>query len=113
VVTLAMIETEQALSNLDAIVRTPDLTGVYIGPSDLSLSMGYTPKLDHDEPAVLDAVASIREAAHVAGIKAGIHCLAPAYAKNMLAQGFDLVTVGSDVRIYAGALGSALAETRG
>ena len=113
VVTLAMIETVQALDNLDAIVSTPDLSGVYIGPSDLSLSMGHTPKLDHDEPAVLDAIARIREAAHRAGIRAGIHCLSPSYAKSMIEAGFDLVTVGSDLRIYAAALGNAIAGVRG
>ena len=73
VVTLAMIETAEALENLDAIVSTPDLSGVYIGPSDLSLSMGRTPKLDHDDPTVLAAIERIRESAHRAGIKAGIH----------------------------------------
>ena len=54
IITLAMVETVEALGNVRHIVATPDLTGVYIGPSDLSLSMGYEPKLDHDEPAVLE-----------------------------------------------------------
>ena len=112
VVTLAMIETAEALENLDAIVSTPDLSGVYIGPSDLSLSMGRTPKLDHDDPSVLAAIERIRESAHRAGIKAGIHCLSPAYAKSMIDAGFDLVTVGSDLRIYVAALDEAVAAVR-
>ena len=112
VVTFAMIETAEALQNLDAIVSTPDLSGVYIGPSDLSLSMGRTPKLDHDDPEVLAAIARIREAAHRAGIRAGIHCLSPAYAKSMIDVGFDLVTVGSDLRIYVAALNDAVAAAR-
>lgn len=112
VVTLAMIETAEALENLDAIVSTPDLSGVYIGPSDLSLSMGRTPKLDHDDPSVLAAIERIRESAHRAGIRAGIHCLSPAYAKSMIDAGFDLVTVGSDLRIYVAALDEAVAAVR-
>ena len=112
VVTFAMIETAEALENLDAIVSTPDLSGVYIGPSDLSLSMGHTPKLDHDQPEVLAAIGRICEAAHHAGIKAGIHCLSPAYAKTMIEAGFDLVTVGSDFRIYATALNDAVTAVR-
>ena len=112
VVTLAMIETVEALENLDAIVSTPDLSGVYIGPSDLSLSMGRTPKLDHDDPTVLAAIERIRESAHRAGIRAGIHCLSPAYAKSMVDAGFDLVTVGSDLRIYVAALDEAVAAVR-
>ena len=112
VVTFAMIETAEALENLDAIVSTPDLSGVYIGPSDLSLSMGHTPKLDHDQPEVLAAIERICKAAHRAGIKAGIHCLSPAYAKTMIEAGFDLVTVGSDFRIYATALNDAVTAVR-
>ena len=112
VVTLAMIETAEALDNLDAIVATPDLSGVYIGPSDLSLSLGRTPKLDHDDPVVLAAIERIREAAHRAGIKAGIHCLSPSYAKSMVDAGFDLVTVGSDLRIYVAALSDTVAAVR-
>jgi 4-hydroxy-2-oxoheptanedioate aldolase len=112
IVTLAMVETAEALGNVRHIVATPDLTGVYIGPSDLSLSMGYEPKLDHDEPAVLNAIARILDAAKEAAVKAGIHCLTPAYAKRMIAEGFDLVTLSSDVRIYAAALDTVLGEMR-
>ncbi len=114
VVTLAMVETVQALQNVADIVKTPNLTGVYIGPSDLSLSMGYTPKLDQDEPAVVDAILSILSAAKQAGIRAGIHCITPAYAKQMIEKGFDLVTLGgSDNRILAGAAAGLLSEMRG
>ena len=59
------------------------------------------------------AVERIREAAHRAGIKAGIHCLAPSYAKSMIEAGFDLVTVGSDLRIYTAALDNTVAAVRG
>lgn len=112
VITLAMVETEEALSNVAAIVATPGLTGVYIGPSDLSLSLGYQPKLDHDEPAVVDAIKRVLEAAKSAGVRAGIHCLSPAYAKEMVALGFDLVTLGSDIRLFVASVTSALQEMR-
>ncbi len=112
VITLAMIETEEALSNVEDIVATPGLTGVYIGPSDLSLSLGYPPKLDQEEPAVVDAIKRILDATKTAGIRAGIHCLTPAYAKKMVALGFDLVTLASDVRLFVSAASSALEEMR-
>lgn len=112
IVTLAMVETEEALSNVADIASTPNLTGIYIGPSDLSLSMGYEPKLDHDEPAVVEAIKHILETAKQAGVKAGIHCLSPDYAKQMMGLGFDLVTLGSDVRIFAAALSRAINEVR-
>ena len=112
IVTLAMVETTRALEALDEIVATPGLTGVYIGPSDLSLSMGHTPKLDHDAPEVVSAIRRILDTAKAAGIRAGIHCLAPAYAREMLSMGFDLVTVGSDVRILTSATAAALEAVR-
>ena len=112
VVTLAMVETAEALENVEAIAQTPGLTGVYIGPSDLALSMGHTPKLDPEEPAVVEAVGRILEACKDAGIRCGIHCLAPSYAKRMLDTGFDLVTLGSDIRLYSAACASAIAEAR-
>ena len=112
VITLAMVETAEALENVEAIAGTPGLTGVYIGPSDLALSMGHTPKLDPDEPVVVEAVGRILAACRDAGIRCGIHCLAPSYAKRMLGMGFDLVTLGSDIRIYSAACASAIAEAR-
>ena len=113
VLTLAMIETRQALDNVEAIAATPGLDGVYIGPSDLSLSMGYTPKLDQDEPAVLEAIERIRAAAKNAGIAAGIHCLEPGYARRMIEQGFDMVTIGSDIRLLGTAAATAVKASKG
>ena len=113
VTTLAMIETVQALENLEAIVATPDLTGVYIGPSDLSLSMGHTPKLDQDEPEVVAAIERILAAAKAAGKRAGIHCISTDYARRMIGLGFDLVTVGgSDIRLYTAAVAKVVADAR-
>ena len=112
VITLAMVETGQALAKVGEIVRTPGLTGVYIGPSDLALSLGYEAKLDPTETVVVDAVKRILEAAKEAGIRAGMHCLAPAYARDMLALGFDLVTMGTDVRLFTAAYAGAMAELK-
>ena len=113
VITFAMVETSEALENVEAIVQTPGLTGIYIGPSDLALSMGHTPKLDPDEPAVVDAVKHILKACKDAGIRCGMHCMAASYAKRMLGLGFDLVTLGSDIRLYSAACAGAIAEARG
>ena len=107
-VILAMVETKQALHNVSEIANTPGLTGVYIGPSDLSLSLGHEPKLDHGEPLVVEAIETILSAAKAAGVRAGIHCGSPAYARKMIALGFDLVTVGSDIRLLTGALAAAV-----
>ncbi len=113
ILALAMIETAQALDNVEAIVNTPGLSGIYIGPSDLSLSLGYTPKLDQEEPVVVEAIETILKAAKGAGIAAGIHCLLPAYAKKMIAKGFGLVTIGSDIRLLGAMAADAVKDTKG
>ena len=45
----AMIETKESLENLDEIMSTPGLDGIYIGPADLSLALGKKPSFDKPE----------------------------------------------------------------
>ena len=94
----AMIETAGGLENLEAIVATPGLDGVYIGPSDLSLAMGGPPGQDSQAPTLLAAFDRIQAACKAAGIRVGVHTNSTAYSQQMLERGFDLVTVGSDMR---------------
>jgi 4-hydroxy-2-oxoheptanedioate aldolase len=104
VLPLAMIETREAVNQLDAIAATPGLAGLYIGPSDLSSALGFGPGFDRREPELMDVIRRIRDAAKANGLAACIHCGAPAYAAEMAREGFDLVTIGSDSRfIEAGA----------
>jgi len=99
ILALAMIETAEALDNLDSILATRGLDGVYIGPADLALSMGYTPQLDPTEPAVVCEVERIVTTTRKAGLWVGMHCGAPAYAKAMIAKGLNFATLLSDARI--------------
>src|SRR3546814_1294231 len=71
IVTLAMIETEEAVANADAICATPGLTGIYIGPSDLAITMGKGPGIDPNDPAVVANIEKALAAAQKAGIQAG------------------------------------------
>ena len=94
----AMIETADGLANVDEIVATSGLDGVYIGPSDLSLSHGGLPNQDSQEPALLAQFQRILDACKAAGIRTGVHTTSVAYSQRMIAMGFDLVTVGADMR---------------
>lgn len=98
VLTLAMVETKDGMDDLQEIVTTPGLDGVYVGPADLAFAHGLTPMLDTQEPAMLARFETIVAACKSAGVRAGIHTGAPAYAVQMLKAGFDLVTVGGDLR---------------
>jgi 4-hydroxy-2-oxoheptanedioate aldolase len=113
VITLAMIETREALENVEAIARTPNLTGLYIGPSDLAQSLGYPIQLDPTGADTMAAIERILAAAKAAGIKAGMHCMMPDYAKAMAAKGFDFVTLGNDVRMLTTELAARVGAFRG
>jgi 4-hydroxy-2-oxoheptanedioate aldolase len=101
IVTFAMIETAQALDNLDAILSVEGLDAVYIGPSDLSISLGCKPAFDELEPKAAQAVEHILARAKAHGVVAGIHNGTPEAALARIGKGFQFVTVGSDARILA------------
>jgi 4-hydroxy-2-oxoheptanedioate aldolase len=113
VVPFAMIETAEALENLDDILTTPGLDAIYIGPSDLGLALGCEAKLDQTEPKVVEAIDHILASAKRHGVTPGIHCLTAEYARDMIGKGFQLVTVGSDSRLMAAAAGAAIKTVRG
>jgi len=99
ILSLAMIETVEALSNLDAILSTPGLSGIYVGPADLSLTMGEAARLDPVAPRVVEALRTIVAGTKKHKVFAGIHCGSTAYAKDMLAAGYNYTTLLSDGRM--------------
>ena len=111
---LAMIETKEALENLDEILDTPNLDGIYIGPADLSLAIGQEPGFDKPENTVAyKEITRILEAAKKRGLLAGIHNGTAEYAKKMIEKGFNLVTVGSDQRFMSSGAKTAIEKIKG
>jgi 4-hydroxy-2-oxoheptanedioate aldolase len=111
----AMIETRDAMDNLEAIVATPGLDGVYIGPADLTLGLTgrrYPTGFDRTEPEMVDAIRRILATAHGAGIRAALHNGTADYAAKAINWGFDLVTVSNDVRLLADAARQSVARVR-
>jgi 4-hydroxy-2-oxoheptanedioate aldolase len=113
ILVMPMIETRQALDNLDAILDVEGIDAIYIGPSDLGFSLGLEPRLDREEPEVLRIYERLLEAVAKRGIVAGIHNGTPAYAKRMIGMGFRLVTLSNDVGIMVAAAKSAVAQVKG
>jgi 4-hydroxy-2-oxoheptanedioate aldolase len=107
VLAIAQIETAKGLANVRTIAAVKGLDMLYVGPSDLGLSLGRSPRADQMDPIVVDAIDAILRCAKEAGLRAGIYCRSVEYARDMAAKGFDLVTVISDE-----ALLSAGAEAR-
>ncbi len=113
VVVFAMIETAQALDNLDAILSVEGLDAVYVGPSDLSLSLGCKPSFDDVEPPVQQAIEHIVQRARAHGVQAGIHNGRPDVAQARIALGYRFVTLGSDARLLASGSQALLSAMRG
>ena len=101
IVVMPMIETAEAMKNLDDILSVPGVDGVYVGPSDLSLALGLKPRLDQTDAPVVEAQQKIAEACKRHGVVAGIHNSTATYALKMIAQGYQFVTLASDSRHMA------------
>jgi 4-hydroxy-2-oxoheptanedioate aldolase len=112
ILALAMVETRQALENVDAIASTPGLDALYIGPSDLSISLGHGPGQDKTDDFMMAAQQKVLDAAKKHGIKACMHTVGTAYARQMIAKGFDFVTVSNDVRLLTVAGQQTVKEMR-
>ena len=112
IVTFAMIETAQALDNLDSILSVEGLDAIYIGPSDLSLSLGCTPTFDDVDPKAADAIDHILARAKAHGVVAGIHNGTPEAALKRIAKGFQFVTISSDARLMAAGAQAVLSKMR-
>ncbi|MFM9843804.1 MAG: HpcH/HpaI aldolase family protein [Dongiaceae bacterium] len=112
VIPFAMIETKTALENLDDILSVEGLDAIYVGPADLSLTLGCTPKFDQEEKPVVEAIDYIIARAKQHGVFAGIHNGTPEYAQRMIAKGFRFVTLGSDARLLAAGAQQTLAKMR-
>ncbi len=108
IIPFAMIETKQALDNLDEILRVDGLKAIYVGPADLSNSLGCTPKLDQEEKPVVEAIDMIVRKSLEYGVLPGLHNGTPEYAMRMIEKGFRFVTISNDVRIMAGAAEAAV-----
>jgi 4-hydroxy-2-oxoheptanedioate aldolase len=113
ILAFAMIETRQAIDNLDAILSVPGLDAIYVGPNDLSISLGFPPSPDPSEPVVVEAIDQILAATLRHGKGAGIHCGSGDMAKRMMAKGFNFVTVMNDVRMMSIGAAQEIAAARG
>jgi 4-hydroxy-2-oxoheptanedioate aldolase len=100
-IVMPMIETAEALKNLDAILSVPGVDAIYVGPADLSLALGCRPRLDQTDAPVVEAQQTIVAACQRHGVVAGIHNATSGYALKMIEAGYRFVTLASDSRHLA------------
>lgn len=92
---IPMIETVEAIENLDEILSVPGIDAIYVGPADLSISLGLSPGNNDGEPAFDEALATIVAACRRHGVVPGIHATG-ALTPRRRALGFKMITVTSD-----------------
>ncbi|MDX2193414.1 MAG: aldolase/citrate lyase family protein [Gemmatimonadales bacterium] len=98
---LLQIEDATGVAHADAIARTPGVDALFLGPFDLSTSLGVPGQLD--APVVREAVARVRTAAEAAGLPLGILAPTAAGARQAIAEGYTPLLVGADLPMLAGA----------
>ncbi|MBI3946889.1 MAG: 2-dehydro-3-deoxyglucarate aldolase [Armatimonadetes bacterium] len=104
--TLVVVQAEhiQAVERADEILRVPGIDAVFIGPNDLSASMGLKPSADCSDPRVAEAVEHVRVTALKHGVAPGIHVMNGDDATRRIAEGFRFIALASDQRfMVAGA----------
>jgi len=98
---LAMIETAQAISNLDNILGVDGIDGVFVGPYDLSINLSGGQVGGASDPNVVDALPRIVAAARKHGKICGIYASGAEQTKGFAALGFNLISACSDGDIIA------------
>ncbi|MTH46444.1 2-keto-3-deoxy-L-rhamnonate aldolase [Intestinirhabdus alba] len=105
---LVQVESKTALDNLDAILDVDGIDGVFIGPADLSASLGYPDNAGH--PEVQRIIEQSIRRIRAAGKAAGFLAVDPEMAQKCLQWGASFIAVGVDTMLYTEALDARLAR---
>ena len=109
---IPMIETAEALSNLDEILSVPGVDAIYVGPADLSISLGLEPGNNDGDQRFDEALSTIVEGCRRHGVVPGIHSTGALTPKRR-EQGFRMITVTSDALAMRMGYAAELAAARG
>jgi len=112
-VTLAMIETREAMDNLDAIAAVPGIDVLFVGPSDLSIGLTDGKELDPHSRTVEAALDRIIAAAKKAGKVAGLYCANAERAVACAKRGVRFMAVASDLAMLRAGAAAQLKTLKG
>ncbi len=108
---VVMVESKAAMADLDATLAVDGVDGIYVGPRDLSYSLGC--ELNPNDPVLRAALERIWAACAAAGKPVGVHSADGATARLYRENGCRLVNVVSDVLAVARGTAAELATARG
>lgn len=98
IMVLAMVETAEAVANVEDILAVEGIDGVYIGPGDLAMSMGCKPDLANPDPRVAAAIETIHRACRTRQRIVGMIATSAADAWHLIDCGFTFITLASDLQ---------------
>lgn len=104
-------ETAEALAQIEEIAALEGVDGIFVGPCDLSISMGIP--LEMDSPKLLAAIDRILNACQKYGKKSMIFAGTPERAREMFRKGFDSVAYSLDASVLINAMAEQAAACRG
>ena len=113
VITLAMIETGTALAHLEAIVETPGIDGLFLGPSDLSIALSQGQHLNPLSKEVDRELDRIVAAAQKTGKIPGAYCHSPERAVALAKRGLRFLAVMSDLAMLRAGAAAAMKVLKG
>ena len=107
-----MIETKEAVGNVDEIAAVPGIDALYVGPADLSITYGLAPQPDQDDVEWNEAIERVKAACERNGVIPAIHAEA-GLAEKRRSAGWRMITVGFDLGNVMSGLRAQLKQARG
>jgi 2-keto-3-deoxy-L-rhamnonate aldolase RhmA len=96
---ILQIEHIDAVDNIEEIIKVPGIDALFIGPYDLSASMGKTGQVT--DPDIQNAIARVKKVAEEAKMPLGIFGANADAVKSYIRDGYNLITVGIDTMLIA------------
>lgn len=109
----AMIETTRGLAAVEEICGVDGLTGIYVGPADLAISMGHGPTEAWTRRDVLDVILEVQRTATDAGLVSAIHASTGVAGKMLAENGFQMITLASESQALRRGAAAHLADAVG
>ena len=104
---IPLIETREAVENIDDLLDVPGVEMIFFGPADLSASYGHLG--EWEGPGIAKKILDVRKKAAGRGIGSGVMSLDPVDARKRRDQGFNLIGLGSDAGMMIRSINSAFA----
>lgn len=97
ILVVVMMEHVKAIEAADEILSVPGIDVFFVGPNDLTHSMGQKPVFENDSPEFVGALKHLREVGKKHGVASGIHVVDAAAAKRRRDEGFQFIAVASEL----------------